>query len=158
MSYDLYSFGLGAGQDPAEALDRLESASIHELSAQPVGDRDRSDRRLVEAIRETDPSFELEPSEDAGSAAIVLTCPELEIGLRPTHASISIPYWDSIDRVSLARRLALVIDVLGRVAGYVTYDPQLEEIVEANRNLGDVLAAFEEGVRRLAELADPGNS
>jgi hypothetical protein len=143
MSYDLYAFPLRPGEDPSEAYERLEE--------EETGEGDVDVRALVEALVTAVPALTSTGSGEEDEE-IELTSPELQLLVSTGSVAISVPYWDSLDRDVLRRRLERVVQTVRSRTGFVVYDPQLERLVERDEELDDVVAAVGAGRAAIDDL------
>lgn len=138
---------LRPGEDPSEAYERLEEEEAIE------GEVDV--RALVEALLTAVPALTATGSAEVDED-VELTSPELDVLVSAGSVAISIPYWRSLDRDVLRRRLERVTDTIRSATGFVVYDGQLERLVESGADLDEAVAAVAAGAEALGELVDDG--
>ena len=147
MSYDVFAFALRPGEDPSEAYERLEE--------EETGEGDVDVRALVDALLTAVPALTTTGSGE-GEDEVELTSPELQLLVSQESVAISVPYWGSLDRAVLRRRLARVVDTVQSVAGFAVYDPQLERVIAGDDDLDEVVATVAAGATATDEADDPG--
>jgi hypothetical protein len=142
VSYDLYMLTPEPGVDPGETLEQLA-----ESPAPPNADASARQIRLATALRTADPRFEQFDYEQDGVPGIELSAePGFQVSLMPDHASISFPYWDSLDPAELSRDIARVAKLIAAETGWQLYDPQLDRFIDPERDAGKFAQAFGVGV------------
>jgi hypothetical protein len=97
VSYDLYLLPERAGEDPLEVPERLEEEDL------PASEDDRARvRAVVAALRAALPALEDNTGDVAGANEAHLLDPDgFEVSVYPTSASVSFPYWDSLDAAGI---------------------------------------------------------
>jgi len=145
MSYDLFAFPLRPGEDPSEAYEGLHEEETIESDADM--------RALVDALVTAVPALTRSGGEDE---EVELTSPELQLLVSAGSVAVSIPYWSSLDRDVLRRRLERVTDTIRSATGFVVYDPQLERLLESGDDLDEVIGAVGAGAAATSEFDDSG--
>jgi len=76
----------------------------------------------------------------------------MEIELFDHHASITFPYWESLD----ADRMAIAIDeaakVISQQTGWKLYNPQLEKFIDPGADAAEARRAFDFGRDHLRRI------
>ena len=126
MSYDLYMLTPEPGVDPGETLEQLA-----ESPAPAEADAIARQRRLAAALRTADPRFEQ----------------------LPDHASISFPYWDSLDPAEISQDIARVAKIITAETGWQLYDAQLDRFIDPERDADEFAEAFGVGVGHVQDIA-----
>jgi hypothetical protein len=79
----------------------------------------------------------------------------IQISLEDVTGDITVPYWHSGAQANRAlKKIWGYIDVLQRVGGYRVYDPQLDEVLDLERDFANVVAKYEAGVQYVRQLAN----
>jgi hypothetical protein len=148
VSYDLYLLPERAGEDPLEVLERLEEDL-------PASEDDRARvRALVAALRAALPALEDNTGDVAGANEAHLLDPDgCEVSVYPTSASVSFPYWDSLDAAALVQDLARVAGVVEEHTGWRMYDPQQEAWIDPLRDADGFRDAFDHGRAIIRDIA-----
>jgi hypothetical protein len=141
MSYDLYLLPERAGEDPLEVLERLEGEDL------PASEDDGACvRALVAALRAALPGLKDNTGDVAGANEAHLLDPDgFEVSVYPTSASVSFPYWDSLDAAALVQDLERVAAVVEEHTGWRMYDPQQEAWIDPLRDADGFRDAFDHG-------------
>lgn len=150
MSYDLYVFPVPPGADPLtrarETFERTESSPP--LPPVAPGWSERMQARAA-AVAAADPMLTAE-THDAGptEAHVELGVPEDESGLQilvfADAAYVHLPYWHlDADARAAWEQVRRVLQVLEREPGMRTYDPQLDRVLDLDKDLDAVIAEYE---------------
>ena len=159
MSYDLNLLECAPGEDAdalherCEQLDEDEEQGIHDPA---VAARNR---RIADALLAANPALsEFSPAERDWE--LELTDPEgLQITLFSKQASITFPYWDSLDSGKLMEQIQDVARIINAETGWLLFDPQIEEVVDPAQGTPDITEAFDYGRDRLRKVVgDSGES
>lgn len=176
MSYD---FHLGIPRD-GETLDEMAERvwdSGQGASSNPEADVRR--RELAEALVMSSPKLELfipDPEEYARQASISLdeakkrcnywelNVPEddpsgIQIEIYEEGVSISIPFWHVERAFEFMREVWGYLEVIERHAGYKTFDPQLERLLDLSSDFEEVATLYrgvaEGWLEHIANQAQP---
>ena len=167
MSYDLHLFRPEAGVDPLETIEQLldENEESDEINpGLPVPEKEERKRALAQALINLNPQLEIfkfgfkELSEMEGitedEARVKFRHIELngaedgngiQITLSDDTADITVPYWHT---GAAARQtfeeIWSYLKLLEAEGGFVTYDPQLEQILNLSTDFSSVLETYEE--------------
>lgn len=168
MSYDLYMLSPVAGEEPMATLERLEEQ--HDEAAAPDPDAAARNRRIADALLAARPEYEefqidLEAiaradgvtveQASASQRFIELTDGDgLQITLDDDQASISFPYWESLDAAVLVREIDRAARIIGAETGWQLYDPQLDRFLDPERDAAEFRKAFGVGVRQVQRIVD----
>ena len=149
MSYDLYMLTPEPGVDPMDLLEH-----VAESPAPPDPDALARQRRLASTLRTADPRLEQFDDELDGIPVIELSADHgFQISLMPDHASISFPYWDSLDPSELLAEIARTSSIITTETGWQLYDPQLETFIDPARDADEFTQAFGVGVSQVQRIA-----
>jgi len=164
VSYEVYALPLAAGEEPMQKLVVLGESSV-DASLDP--EKERRKARLLLALSAADPRLEprerdhaalaelMDISEEEARArdrTIELASPQLEIGLEDDHVWIEIPFWPSLQNAGTVETLRRVLGVIATETGWRAYDPQLEQVIGPEIDVGEFLARFGEGVEAVRGL------
>jgi hypothetical protein len=146
VSYDLYLFAPEPGVEPLAFLERetppdpAETVRMH---------------RLAETVLATHPAFE--QGLTRADFIQIMADDGPEVGLQPASATITFPYWDSLDAEQLARDVDAVVAAIQAETGWKLYDPQLDRYIETLSGTPEFQARFDEGraVVREATMSAP---
>jgi hypothetical protein len=130
-------------------------------------------RRLSEAIRAADPRYEESQieydviaeqrgiSEEEARVQFrgiqLMSEGGLEIDLADQYATITFPYWESLDPHALSADIATAVSIIGDATGWMLYDPQLERFSDPVEDAEAFREMFDAGrthVRKLVEEHD----
>jgi hypothetical protein len=147
VSYDLYVLPVAPGEDPGEALDRLEEA------APAAGAREQIDR-IASAIQTKLPHLERSDGDDF----VELDTPEgsnpYQILISPNQVGAGVPYWDDDERAAATyRELLGALEIVREQTGWTIYDPQLGRAIGAD-DLPDILGIHAQGVQAVRSIAE----
>ncbi len=169
MSYDFHLLRIAEGRDPLEqARESLESASEEDVlnPGPPDPEKERRKQALAAALRATSPELEPFPF-DYPEIARQLKIPEAEARERWRHielnapepgsgtqielfddtATVTVPYWHhGAEAEPVFEEIWRYLSVLEREGGYRTYDPQLERVLDLERDRAAVLDAYARGL------------
>jgi hypothetical protein len=177
MSYDFWSFPTVAGEDPQATVQRLmeEEESEHESDAgDPDPKAEARKKALADAIIKQNPQmtpFALEYDQIAEMQEITveeakkrfryieLNGPDggngIQITLEDDHATIAVPYWNQGAKAdTVFKEIWGYLCVLHDAGGYVTYDPQLERLLDLDRDLGEAVKGY---VRVVEQVKRPSS-
>lgn len=165
MSYDLYQFKPEAGVDPFETVERLFFEESEEINpGPPRSEKEKRKRALADALIKLNPRFEIFPfgfSEIAEMEGI----PEAEARVKYRHlelngaedgngiqitlyddsTSITVPYWHSGEKArETITEIWSYLALVEKEAGYVTFDPQIEKILNLSSDLPTVIETYED--------------
>lgn len=166
MSYRFYLF------KPRPDVAPLDSAHAHfersftgmepEL---PLAAKERRNQRMAAAITAYNPALKIAPFHASpverdrrpGSRAIGLVEPDgrsgIEIGLFDAFATLTIPYWHTDQQADgVLAEAWTYLKLLQHEAVYVTYDPQLDHIIDLAGDDDAVAEAYQRAVQRLQQL------
>ena len=167
MSYDLHLFRPESGVEPLETVERLLDADeeTDEINpGLPVPEKEESKRALAQALINLNPQLEIfefgfkEIAEMEGitqdEAHIKFRHLELngaedgngiQITLSDDTADITVPYWHTGDAAKQTfEEIWSYLKLLEAEGGFVTYDPQLEQILNLATDISSVLQTYEE--------------
>jgi hypothetical protein len=78
----------------------------------------------------------------------------IQITLEDTTGEITMPYWHSgAVAVAAFKTIWGYLDVLQREGGYRVFDPQLDRVLDLERDFAKVVAKYEAGVQYVGQLA-----
>ncbi len=169
MSYDFQLLRVSDGRDPTEqARAYLESTAEEEVlnPGPPDPAKEERKRALAAALRATNPGLEefsfdhaeiarLEGITEAEAREryrhVELNGPEdgngIQIELFDDSATVTVPYWHhATDAEPVFAEIWGYLGVLEREGGYRTYDPQLDRVLELERDRPAALAAYARGL------------
>jgi hypothetical protein len=151
VSYDLYMLTPEPGVDPVDTLERLEESGRGPHD--PKGEQRA--RRLAGAIRAADPRYELSEFEFEGATGVELSAENgLQITIMADHASVTFPYWDSLDTGRFAADIDKAAEIIAAETGWQLYDPQLEKLLDPVRDADELARAFAVGVGHVQRLGE----
>lgn len=84
---------------------------------------------------------------EGSDGTVELTSEELEVLLYGDHATLEVPFDESVDEEILIERLRNCVAVFHEEAGWELYDEQLEQFVDLEEDRPEILAGFRAGVR-----------
>lgn len=163
MSYDLYLFKPKAGVDPLETVDELFSEESEEINpGLPQPEKEARKRSLADALIKLNPQLEVFPfgfqqlaemdniSEDEAKITyrhLELNGAEdgngIQITLYDDSADITVPYWHSGEKAQqVFKEIWNYLELIENKAGFVTYDPQLEKILNLLTDLPEVVEVY----------------
>ncbi len=164
MSYDLYLLRPESGVDPLETAEKLFSEESEEINlGLPQPEKEKQKRDLADALIKLNPGLEVFPfgfSEIAAMEGITeddarIKYRHLELngaedgnGIQITFyddsASITVPYWHVGEKArDTFKEIWSYLMLLEKEVGFVTYDPQLEKILNLSSDWPVVLEAHE---------------
>lgn len=130
MSYDLHVFALAGAADAAVRFMELAVAAEAHADSSGATGNEELEQQLAGSLEALQVWFE-------GGDEL---------------ATITIPYWDTLDRSRLAAEIRVAASILGD-AGYTTlYDPQLDRAIDPVRDVDAVLEKFQAGVELTRSL------
>jgi len=154
MSYDLTLFHPPPGHDPLIiAQARFASDEDEPNSAPPDPTWPACRTSAIAALQQIhphlttlgDPPHGLNSSEEDG----------IRIGLYDETASVSMAYWHTGHRaIEVWRRAWSYLGILQSVGQLVTYDSQLDKILDLDQDFGIVLDAYDSGLSKLLRVAN----
>ena len=160
MSYDLHLLGVPPGEEASDVLGRHLDEQDEELNPGPLVQAVEDEKqRLGKALMKFNPALRIVALDYAGLAAMD-QIDEAEARRRYRHLELSaddytgiqITLWDSVGDVTFpywhageqARRVLLQVwdylIVLQCQGGFVTYDPQLDRVIDLDADFDSVLA------------------
>lgn len=163
MSYDLYLFKPKAGIDPLETFDELFSEESDEINpGLPSPEKESRKRSIADALINLNPQLEIfsfgfrELAEMDGisedKAKIKYRHLELngaddgngiQITLYDDSAEITVPYWHSGEKAQqVFNEIWSYLQVIENEAGFITYDPQLEMILNLATDLPEAVEIY----------------
>ncbi len=149
MSYDVYLLPERPGEDPLDALERLE-----EDDSAPTAEDAARAQRIAAALRAAIPALEDNAGEAAAPGEVHLLDPDgLDVSVYQHSAAVTIPYWDSLDTAALVRDLERVAAVVEDETGWRMYDPQQEAWMDPLRDVDGFRNAFDHGRAIVREIA-----
>jgi hypothetical protein len=127
VSWDLYVLPLAPGDDPSEALDRLEEPETRD----PENDRRRHE--LANALQQVWPALEAHEEDGYIDLAPALDELPIELSVGGGSASVNIPYWDLREQrdpvtALLTKLVATIVDQ----TGWSVYDPQAGRVISVD--------------------------
>jgi hypothetical protein len=164
MSYDLHLFKPETGVDPLETVERLFAEDADEINpGLPQPEKESRKRALADALIKLNPELEVftfgfkEIAESEGISEaearskfrhLELNGPEggngIQITLYDDVAVITVPYWHAGEKArDTFKEIRGYLSLLEREGGFVTYDPQLEKILDLSSDLFLALEAYE---------------
>jgi hypothetical protein len=169
---DLYGIPARPGEDPADAFEALMEAEEGETTAWTDEQVARAEK-LAASLQALNPRLERFIFDYAEVAkALGVTEPEareqwrhielntqegdnpIQVTIHADHASLTMPYWYTGDRARHTISEALsYLAVLAREAGWTIFDPQIERVLDLDRDVNDVVSAYEVGSRHVEELS-----
>jgi hypothetical protein len=153
VSYDLYMLTPEPGAEPMHQLERMESEEARSRDR----DGEARVRRLAEALRTAEAGYEQSEFELDGRLGIELTAADgVQITLWPDHASVTFPYWDSLDAARLAAQIDRASRIIAADTGWKLYDPQLEKFIDPLRDADEFAEAFGVGVGIVQRITSEG--
>jgi hypothetical protein len=142
VSYDLHLLDCAPGDDPEKLHDRLEQFAAEGAQSPPDPAIDARNRRLADTLLAAHPAY----SEYSGDDGIELTDPDgLQIYLSEHEATITFPYWDSLDAEALMERVQAAARVIGSETGWRVFDPQLDKVVDPAQDATAMTETFDYG-------------
>ena len=146
MSYDLYVLPVAPGEDPADALERLEGA-------EPDSEAGKQIDRIASAIQAKLPHLE----RFDGEGFVELDAPEgsnpFQILISSNQVGAGVPYWDDDERAeSTYRELLEALEIVREQTGWAIYDPQLDRVIGAD-DLPEILGTHAQGVEAVRSIA-----
>jgi hypothetical protein len=175
MSYDLHLFPPEPGIDLAESARASLERDLEDEVDTPVDPAaEERKRRLTAALQSAVPHLEPFRFDHAEIARVHGISEEQarrsyrhvelngsdEVGVQVTlfedHVTITVPYWHVADRaVQAFREIWACLETLEREAGLRTFDAQLDDVVELDRDFETLLAKYAEGVEFTRTLSEP---
>ena len=163
MSYDLYLFKPKEGVDPLETVDELFSEESDEINpGLPNAEKESRKCSIADALINLNPQLEIFPfgfrelaemegiSED--EAKIKFRHLELngaddgngiQITLYDDAADVTVPYWHSGSGTEkVFDEIWSYLKVIENKSAFVTYDPQLEKILNLSMDLPEVIEIY----------------
>jgi hypothetical protein len=141
VSYDLYMLTPEPGVHPGDLLERLDGAGPPDPEAL------ERQRRIAAALRAADPRLEQNDYELEGTPGIQLIADDgIDISLSPAYASISFPYWESLDAARLIEDIDRAAKIITAETGWQLYDPQLDRFIDPQHDAAAFTEAFRAGV------------
>jgi hypothetical protein len=171
VSYDLYAIPVGAGEDPADALDAAMEAEDGEITW--TDEQVARAERLAASLQALNPRLERFIFDQAEIAkALGVTAAEaraqwrhielnppvgdspIQVTIHADHASLTMPYWYTGERARATICEALrYLAVLEREAGWTIFDPQVERVLDLTGDLDQVVSAYEVGSRHVEQIS-----
>lgn len=163
MSYDFYLFKPKAGVDPIEIVDDLFSEESNEINpGLPQPEKEARKRFLANALINLNPQLSIFPfgfqelaemdniSEDEARTRyrhLELNGEEYGNGIQITlcddSAEITVPYWHSGEEAKhVFNEIWSYLKLIENEVGFVTYDPQLEKIVNLSTDLSQSVEVY----------------
>ena len=165
MSYDLYMFSPEPDAGPMDTLERIEE---REEAAAPDPVIAERNQRIADALIVMNPNyakseikFDVIAEQDGISVEearakhryIELSDEDgLQITLSDYQASITFPYWESLDPKILAEKIAKASTVIAEETAWQLYDPQLERFIDPARDADAFAEAFGVGVSHVKSI------
>jgi len=166
MSYDLHLFKPESGVDPLEAIERLfeDDEESEEINVgAPVPEKELRKRALAQVLINLKPKLEVfefgfkELAETDGITEdearekyrhLELNGAEdgngIQITLLDDTADITVPYWHKGDAAKETfQEIWSYLTLLEKEGGFVTYDPQLEKILNLSADLPLAIETYE---------------
>jgi hypothetical protein len=148
VSYDLYMLRPQPGEDPMDTLERLGAEEEPKAPDPAIAERNR---RIADALVALNPAYteseidqrDLELVDERG----------LQITLSDDEASITFPYWDSLDPAQLVQEIEKAATAIAKETGWQLYDPQLEKFLDPARDADEFARAFGVGVGHVQRIA-----
>lgn len=153
------------GVEPYEQLERLDADEESSLQDPAILTRNR---RLVEALRESDPRYEesqldydvladqqgtsVDDARLRNRSIQLMAEGGLEINLYDHHADISFPYWESLDAEALTRDIENAASIIASETGWKLYDPQLERFIDPANDAPEIRAMFDVGREHIQKV------
>lgn len=171
MSYDFFLFRPKNGDDPVALARRLLDEADDALNpGKPDDDKEERKQSLAAALVAVNPALEVYPFDHAAIARkegmtvkearrrwrhLELNGPEdgngIQIALYDDTADLTVPYWHhGEDARRTVWEVWRYLEVLEREGGFVTYDPQLERVLDLGTDLDAVLAGYARGTAHLS--------
>ena len=148
MSYDLYMLDPVEGEDPMETLERRASDE-----SPPGPDVVARNRRIADALLAAHPGW-TDTTPDASDWIELDDGEAIQVGVSEHEASITFPYWDSLDTDRLLRDIGSASEVIARETGWKLYDPQLEQFLDPARDGAAFREAFGAGTAAVNRIAE----
>jgi hypothetical protein len=147
VSYDLYLVPVSPGEDPGEALERLEEETPDSAALEQMG-------RIASAIQARLPQLE----RHEGDGFVELDTPEganpYQILISANQVGASVPYWDDDERAEATYgELLGALEIVREQTGWSIYDPQLDRLVTTD-DLSDILGIHAQGVAAVRSIAE----
>ena len=163
MSYDFYLFKPKTGVDPIETVDELFSEESEEINpALPQPEKEARKPSLADALIRLNPQLEVFPfdfqelaridgiSEDEAKIKyrhLELNGAEngngIQITLNDVSTEITVPYWHSGEEAQkVFKEIWSYLELIENEAGFVTYDPQLEKILNLSTDLPEAIEVY----------------
>jgi len=177
VSYDIYLIPLGPSGDAQAYFDDQE-VTRDELDLLPKPEAERRKRELADRLRASGvplEEFEFDFARIAerlglsveearqGWRHVELNSPEdgpgIQIELQDESAKLGVPYWHAAERAEpVWDQVWTCLRILRDVGGYSPFDPQLGRVLDLDRDRGDVVAMYAEGVADTNQLAPVSNA
>jgi hypothetical protein len=172
VSWDLYVLPLATGEDPNEAIDRLEDAE----SGPPDAAIEQRKQELAEALQQTWPELEPFPIDhEALAQSMGMTVEEareqfryielnprrdedlpIQVTIADSYVSVNVPYWDLRDHGdSVTARLTSLVDTVVDRTGWSVYDPQAGRVITVAELPGLFVQEQSEGAAQMQTLVPP---
>ena len=174
MSYDLHLFRNVAGGDPVAAATASLELDSDDLNPGPIDTAAEVRKKaLVSALQAANPKLapfrfdyaqiaQLQGLDNAEARRrwrhIELNGPEdgngIQLTLNDDTASITVPYWHQADAArEVWREIWRYLEVLRRDGDFLTYDPQLERVLDLAEDHEAVIASYARGVEFTTRIA-----
>ena len=157
MSYDLFLFKPIEGEDPLKTAERIleeEENDVLDLEKEEIDTIDEEKEYLKNHIASK--LIEVNPAlEKYGD--IQLIGPEdgngIQIIISGDSVSISVPYWHSGEHAKeVFNEITSYIKVIEAEANYLTFDPQLEQIIDVDVDLPEILGVNEHVIDQMSNV------
>lgn len=139
MSYDLDLFTAQANLDPINI--------IQQAAMMPDSARTSSNQATMRHLERDNPNFHIKVTDDA--IKVLDEVEGIRITLYAHGAQVSIPFWytdSAIIEVAFQTAQHYIRIILSHT-GYAVYDPQLGRIVDIERDLPEMIAAYKQALR-----------
>lgn len=164
MSYDLYLFKPKAGIDPLETVDEIFSEESDEINPGiPYPEKEARKHLLANALVNLNPELQVFPfgfkelaemdKISVEEAKIKYRHLELngaddgngiQITLYDDSAEVTVPYWHGgADAKKVFNEIWSYLKVIENETGFMTYDPQLEKILNLSTDLLEVVEIYQ---------------